>query len=364
MLRKILNRIISQEMAIVVGCIFLGILEAYSLEISTAYGIYGKILLSLITSITILFIAFRVVDHSHILAQLFGEPEGSLILTLSIVTIEITMIISGLRASGDLEVLKNTAFAVLMLSTNGIGGLSLLIGGLKYNRQPFNTKGISAYLALIIFTSSICFILPSYSVNDAIRGVLTIPQVLFVCSVMLTLYTMFLIKQTMTHKDYFLDDMQIEEAKISPRQFSAYHNLCLFIGLLTIIKLSKFLLHDLQDISAFFSWPAKIPGIIVGILVLAPEGLSAIKAAGRNDLQKALNICLGSAVASLSVTVPCVLFYSYIVLQKNLIMAITDKEIALLYITFSIILATFNSKKTNSLCGTIMLGSLMSYFIF
>jgi len=224
---------------------------------------------------------------------------------------------------------------------------------------------MSAYMSMVAFTSTLCFVMPRY--NKAYLNGFTKLQTVATCIMLYALYICFIITQTVTHKLSFQNILEEDPAVIKEKQlvygFNIYQNAFLFTGLLTIIKLSKFLLYDLKYLSVKYAWPDKVAGLVVAALVLSPEALSASKAALHNDLQKALNISFGSAIASISLTLPTVLLFNLIKLKRVMYMAVGAQEIVILCVLNLVMLSVFNSKGTTYIFGMILIGILVSYIM-
>jgi Ca2+:H+ antiporter len=352
------TKTIYKELSIFLGGILLALNKWYG-------GYVNKVLNVGLLLFVILFIALRVVDHAHVLAERVGEPQGSLILTLAVVTIEVAMIASGLNTGTDPYILRNTTFAVLILALTGVAGVSLFIGGLRYRVQLYNTKGMSAYMSMLAFTSTLCFIMPSY--NSVFINGFNSFQTVVICVILFSLYIAFIISQTITHKLNFqnaTEDPITTEEKQSLYGFNVYQNTFILTGLLIIIKLSKFLLYDLNYLSVKYAWPGKVAGLVVAALVLSPEALSAIKAASNNDLQKSLNISFGSAIASLSLTLPTILMFNLVKLKRVLYMSIGPQETVILCMTNLVMLSVFNSRGTTYIFGMILISIFIAYIVF
>lgn len=351
-------KLLQKELAIFLG----GLLFLFN----HLYGGHSNKLLNVgLLLVIMLFVALRVVDHAHVLAERFGEPQGSLILTLAVVTIEIAMITSGLSNDHDPYVVRNTTFAVLILALTGIAGVCLFIGGLRHRVQLYNTRGMSAYMSMVTFISTLCFVLPRY--NQAYLNGFTKLQTVVACLILYALYICFIVTQTITHKLSFQNTLAADPLAIKEKQlvygFNLYQNTFLFTGLLTIIKLSKFLLYDLKYLAEQYDWPDKVAGLVVAALVLSPEALSASKAALRNDLQKSLNIAFGSAIASISLTLPTVLLFNLLKRKQVLYMAVGSQETVILCVLNLVMLSVFNSKGTTYMFGMILIGILLSYIM-
>jgi Ca2+:H+ antiporter len=313
--------------------------------------------------IVMLICAFNVVKHADWLAEKFGEPYGTLILTLAVITIEVALILTIMLAGKDDPTLaRDTMFAVIMIALNGFAGLSLLTGGGKHRTQKYNIEGASAYIAVLIPLAVLCLILPNYTITSEV-GTFSAAQAIIVVIVCVILYATFLIQQTITHRDYFKFSIDREEdnAKEYPIGSVFYHISMLIVGLLIMILLSKNLAIFLDYSIHEAGLPSKLGGFIIALLVLTPEGVSAIQSAYHNQLQRSINLCMGSAVATICLTVPSVLIVS-ILLGNKLVLGLDNTSVVLLVLTFLVSIITFTSRRTSVLNGMILLSLFLVYF--
>ena len=234
--RKIIEfckRFIQQEVLLLLPAGFY-VLNSYLPEI------IGKLNIILFTGVLLVFMvmcAFNIVRHAHDISEILGQPYGALVLTIAVTAIEIAIIISStLNHGSSLSLLKDTAFSVIMVSINGFAGLSLFVGGLKYTRQRYNLEGAHSYIAILGVLMTICLILPNY-ISSAVPGSFDMPQAIIVSAICIVSYIALLFKQTITHRDSFVDreiDTEEERAvKASPLIF--YNILLITLGLLVII---------------------------------------------------------------------------------------------------------------------------------
>ena len=326
----------------------------------------SAISITFVIFIIMLVCAFNVVRHADFLAERFGEPYGTLILTLAVISIEVVLIVTMmLIGKGDPTLARDTMFAVIMIAINGFAGFSLLAGGIKHRTQMYNIEGASAYLAVLIPLITLCLILPNYTIATG-TGTFNLIQSIVVIIVCVILYGTFLIKQTITHRDYFkfsLDRSKEEKQQDmhNPMGSVFYHASMLVVGLVIMIALSKNLAEFLEFSIQEAGLPSKLGGFVIAILVLAPEGVSAIQAAYKNQLQRSINLCMGSAVATICLTVPSVLTISLLIGQK-LILGLNTTAIVLIVLTFFISLVTFTSRRTSILNGMVLLSVFVVYF--
>ena len=308
--------------------------------------------------------SFSVVRHADALAELLGEPYGTLILTLSVISIEVTMI-AGIMLGGENNptLPRDTMFAILMIVLNGLVGLTLVIGALRHGQQRYNLQGATAFLAVISTLAVLSLVIPDFTTSTPTPTFSPLQAIIF-GTLTLLLYGAFLMIQTVRHKTFFMepgaetrppDQLSVGRAHHRIRIRSIpFHAVLLFLTLLQVILLSKSLSKVLNHGVEEFGVPIAFSGIVIAMMVLAPEGMAAIEAAARNRLQRAVNLCLGSALSTIGLTIPAVLaisLYTGITLELGL-----DRvELVLLIATLFISLITFSGVPTNLLLGVVHL---------
>ena len=314
-----------------------------------------------------LWLSFSVVHHAECLAEKLGEPFGTLILTLSVISIEVVMI-SALMLTGkdDPTLARDTMFSVLMIVLNGMLGITLLIGGLRHHRQVFNLEGARSYLAVIFCLAFLCLVLPRFTLN-AEGGSASPLLAAFLVFASLVLYGVFLFLQSTSLKGFFLHPSASEPEKSHSHgpldhHSARYHAIFLILTLLPIVLLSKKIALILDyGISAMHA-PQALAGFVVALLVLAPEGLAACRAAWDNTLQRTVNITLGSALATIGLTVPAVLIISGCTGQF-IEMGLPLTQIVLLFATFFVSSTVFAGNRTNVLAGAVHLVLFAAYVV-
>jgi len=315
----------------------------------------------------ILWAAIRVVHHADCLAVTLGEPYGTLILTLSVTSIEVLMI-SALMLTGanNPALARDTMFAVVMVVMNGMVGISLLLGAIRYREQSYNLQGANAYLSAIIPLAVLSMVLPNFTISTA-EPTLTGFQALFLILTSTALYVVFLVIQTSRHSGYFTmmneedpgDKCKHEGLVIRSIPF----HFLLLIGYLipVVLMAKKFAIpvdHGIEQLGA----PAALGGFVVAALVLTPEALGAIRAALNNRLQRSVNIFLGSVLATIGLTVPAVLTIS-LVLEKEVELGLQGADTILLLLTLAVSIVTFSSNRTNVLQGSVHLVLFLAYLM-
>ena len=264
-------------------------------------------LLAILLLGVILWCAFSVIVAADHLAEMLGEPFGTLILTFSIVAIEV-MLISAVMLGGDAPTVgRDTMFAVMMIVLNGVIGLSLVIGGLKHHEQDYSLPGASAFLSVIIPLVTIALILPSVTTSTDAQTLSTTQAILFAAAT-IALYVIFILIQTGRHRDLFVHG-PIEEHDVpdpTPREIGKWVAL-LVAGALPIVLLSKSLDKVVDAEIKAIGAPGALTGVLIAMIVFTPEGISALKAASRNQLHRTVNLCLGACLSTLGLTLPAVL---------------------------------------------------------
>jgi len=331
--------------------------------------LYGGLFLALFT--VMLWGAFIAVRHADCLAEMLGEPYGTLILTISVICIEVSVISSVMLAGKSSPTLaRDTMFAVLMIVLNGMVGTSLLIGGIRFREQDYNLQGARTFLSVLITLVTISLVLPTYTVSTDDPS-LTRNQAILFSTATISLYGAFLAIQTVRHRTFFMEpgslaeDMIPEHGKhhegIGARSL-AFHSLLLFITLVTIVLLSKKFGILVDEGIGMLHAPQALGGVVIALLVLAPEGLAAFKAAASNHLQRAVNICLGSALATISLTVPAVVAVALIT-GTHIILGLERADLVLLTLTTVISIMTFSGTRTNVLQGVVLLTIFFVYIV-
>ena len=347
--------------------LFLGFGSGWLADLSNSLW-FAFILMWLFT--VILLSAFAVVRHAENLADRLGEPLGTLILTLAVTGIEVMMIAAVMYAGhGNSALARDAMFAVVMIVLNGMVGLSLLLGGLRYHEQTYNLQGANAFLAVIVPLAALGLVLPNYTVSSP-GPTFSTPQATFLIVMSLGLYGVFLAIQNLRHRDYFVaprpvervDDQRAEghgDHKVRP---VAYHLPLLLAYLLPLVILSKQLAVPINYGIRVLDAPPALGGFLVAVLILAPESLGAARAALANQLQRSVNILLGSVLATISLTIPAVLTIGFITGQ-TIILGLDAVDTILLLLTLGVSTLTFASARTNVLLGAVHLLLFLAYLM-
>jgi len=317
----------------------------------------------------ILFASIGAVRHAEILAGKLGEPYGTLILTVAVTTIEVTMIANVmLSGNANLEFARDTMFAVVMIVVNGLVGLSLLLGALRFHEQQYNLQGANAYLVVIIPLAGFGLILPDFTTSTSDQSLSNF-QAAFLIFMSLGLYLAFLLIQTRRHQSYFVMGLDSAQQSVSestlhqPMVYSMKGHIVLLLGyLLSVILLAEKIAQPVDYSIGVLGAPMALGGFFVASLILAPEAMSGIRAAMQNNLQRAVNILLGSVLATISLTIPAVLIISLIT-DQHVILGLPNAQTVLLIVTLMVSMTTFSSARTNILQGAVHILLFFAYIM-
>ncbi len=296
---------------------------------------------------------FAAVHHAEVIAERVGEPYGTLLLTLAVTIIEVSLIATIMLGDKAVPALaRDTVFAVVMIVCNGLVGICILSGGLRYREQKFQPAGVNIYLSVLIVFATITLVMPNYTLTTP-GPLYSELQLGFVSVVTIMLYAVFLYTQTVLHRDYFIvgDSAGGGEGHASNRMLALSVAL-LLISLLAVVLLAKKFSMVVDAGIALAGAPEALAGVLLALLVLLPESIAAISAARQNDLQKSINLALGSSLATIGLTIPAVAVAVY-VMDKPLELGLSAQKMILLAITFLLSMLTFGTGRTNILFGMV-----------
>ena len=306
----------------------------------------------------ILWSAMCVVRHADCLAIRLGEPYGTLILTLSAISIEVVMISTAMLHGANNPTLgRDAIFAVIMIALAGLVGLSLLLGGLRYREQHYNIQGVNAYLNVIMALAVLGLVLPNFTTSTS-GPTFSTEQGIFFAAVSLLLYAIFLLIQTLRHRGYFLDVKETATTH-SPHHLArvrstGFHGLMLLLYMVTVIFLAEKFAIPLDNSIEQFHMPQAFGGVVIAVLVLSPEGLGGVTASLHNQLQRSINLLFGSVLATIGLTIPAVLMIGLLT-KRSVALGLQGGNLPLLLLTLAVSVVTFTSRKTNILQGCIHL---------
>ncbi len=299
------------------------------------------------------------VHHAEVVAHRVGEPYGTLILAGAITVIEVALIVSLMVAdsAGTAELARDTVFATVMIILNGIIGVCLLVGGTRFGEQSFGQHGVSASLATLAAIVVLALVLPNFTTT--VPGpVYSTSQLGFVAVVSLLLYGAFVFVQAIRHRDYFttaeVNSDGESHAPAPTNQVTSISALLLLACLAAVVLLAKATSPSVEAAVASIGAPKALVGVIIAGIVLLPEGLAALRAASTNQLQTSLNLSLGSALATIGLTIPAVAVVS-IANGWTLVLGIDGKSTVLLLLTLFVATLSLGTGRTTVLQGAIHL---------
>jgi len=303
---------------------------------------------------------FAAVHHAEVLALKLGEPFGSILLAVAVTVIEAALIVSIMLsgAAGADVVARDTVFAAVMIVLNGVVGLCLVLGAGRHFEQTFQLQGASSLLAVLGTLATLALILPNFT-QTATGGSYSILQLEGIGFMSLVLWAVFVFVQTVKHRDYFLDESDdaapVEIPPEIPSTATAFLSLALLLmSLAAVVLLAKTLSYPVDKAIAAAGLPKAFVGVVIAAIVLMPEGLAAAKSALVNRLQNSINLALGSAIASIGLTIPTVAIVS-LAFDQQITLGVSTTNMTLLVLTLYISALTFGTGRTTVLQGAVHL---------
>jgi Ca2+:H+ antiporter len=325
-------------------------------EILVALGLAGAVLAA--------------VNHAEIIAHRIGEPYGSLVLAVAVTVIEVGLIVTLMAAGGfgSEELARDTVFAAVMITCNGIVGIALLIGGVRFNLTIFNAEGTGAALATVTTLATLSLVLPTFTTSRP-GPEFSPAQLTFAAIASLTLYGVFVMTQAGRHRDFFLpltsagEIVEAEEHADPPSRRRALASLgLLLIALVAVVGLAKVETPAIEDGVAAVGFPPSFVGVVIALLVLLPETLAASRAASRDRIQTSLNLAFGSAMASIGLTIPAIAVAS-IWLKGPPVLGLNATQMVLFAVTVVVAILTVVPGRATRLQGAVHL-VLLAAFLF
>ncbi len=335
-------------------------------------GGVAEVLLVTLDSAVLVAAVLAAVHHAEVVALRVGEPFGSLVLAVAVTVIEVALIVT-LMISSDADtstLARDTVFAAVMISVNGIVGLALLVGALKHHLANFNPEGTGSALATVITLAGLTLVLPRFTTTEP-GPTFSPSQLAFAAVASLALYALFVFTQTVRHRDFFLPvedgdgpvDADLDGHADPPTGREALVSLgLLMISLIAVIGLAKVVSPAIEDGVAALGFPHAFVGVVIALLVLLPESIAAVRAAARDQVQTSLNLAYGSAMASIGLTIPTLAVAS-IWLDDRLALGLEPMQIVLLAITVPVAVLTVVPGRAKPLQGGVHL-VLLAAFVF
>lgn len=317
-----------------------------------------------IVSVGLVAAVLTAVHHAEIVALRVGEPFGTLILAVAVTVIEVALIVTLMISGGEgtASLARDTVFAAIMITTGGVIGLSLIVGSHHHGEQRFRTEGSTGALAALVALAVGSLVLPTFTSSSA-GPTFTGPQLAYAGTVSLLLYGVFVFVQTIRHRDYFLPEGTADEDEHAPapgNRTAGTSLLLLLLTLVAVVGLAKVVSPTIKSGVLAVGAPISAVGVAIALLVLAPETLAAVRAARRNRIQTSFNLALGSALASIGLTIP-VIGLASIWLDGPLVLGLEGREMALLALTVVINMLTLNTGRATVLQGSVHLAAFFGF---
>lgn len=307
------------------------------------------------------------VHYAEVIAHKLGEPYGTLVLAVSVTVIEVSLIVAMMLSGSDgaAYIARDAVFAAIMIVVNGVVGLCIFIGGLNHRELGFRIEGPNSAIAILAALATLTLVLPVFTISSP-GPTFTVSQLAFAGVSSFVLYGAFIFFQTVSHRDYFLphqSDLKTNaevHAEPPSRNKAIWSAVLLFIALIFVVGLAKALSPSIEAGVKALGAPKTIVGIVIAALVLMPESVAALRAARANRLQTSFNLALGSALASIGLTIPTVAIIS-IYFELPLSLGIGPVNMVLLILTLFVGLITLALGKTTILQGIVHLIIFFTY---
>ncbi|HST86049.1 MAG TPA: hypothetical protein VLL08_30195 [Kineosporiaceae bacterium] len=352
------------------------------LALAALIGVWGRDLPAYVEVVVVVLLAGAVlaaVHHAEVVAHRVGEPFGSLILAVAVTVIEVGLIITLMVAGGkgSPSLARDTVFAAVMITCNGIVGLSLLVTALRQKVAVFNPEGTGAALATVITLATLSLVLPTFTTSTP-GPEFTGPQLAFAATASLCLYLLFVVVQNVRHRDYFLpvsddeptgddeptsdDESASDEHAAAPSPQTALISFgLLLIALIAVVGLAKVESSTIESAVADAGLPQTFVGVVIALLVLLPETLAAVRNARRDRVQISLNLALGSGMASIGLTIPAIAIAS-IWLDGPLLLGLGATQIVLLALTAGVGILTVMPGRATLLQAAVHVSICAAFF--
>lgn len=355
-------------LAITLGSCFVFAVAGKAIESSLASPLLLALVLCWLFAV-ILGSAMSVVRQAEHVAAHLGEPYGTLLLTLSVTFIEVASISAVmLHGENNPTLVRDTLMAVIMIILNGMVGLSLLVGAWKHREQQYNLQGANAYLGVIIPLAVLALVLPNYTVTTA-GPTLSPAQERTLALITVGLYVVFLAMQTGRHRGYFrMSDADAapgtsgHEAPSAGGRSLPYHVVLLILYLSPVVYLAEQLAGPVDYLTETLHAPAALSGVVIAVLVATPEAIGAVRAAVANQMQRSINIFLGSVLSTIGLTVPAMLVVSHWT-GRPMVLGVEHANLLLLLLTLGVSILTFASGRTNVLQGVVHLLLFVAFLL-
>ncbi len=335
--------------------LFLAILTYFGIsyfEHTLVQSTVGNLIGFSILFAVIMYAAMSVAHHAEMLAEKFGEPYGTLILTMSAVIVEIVIIVIMMMHANSPELARDTIYSAVMLDINGLLGIAAIIGGLKYGEQPYNVDSSNSYLSMLLTAIGIAMVLPEF-----IDPQYHMHFMMFNVLVFISLYVIFTRVQLKSHTYFFeyksKEEMECTEGEVCTQHTEInawYHAVNLVVAIIVIGVLAEILSVFMGNTLEIFGLPMAIGAVGVAVISAAPELITAVRAAMDNRMQTVINIALGASLATVLLTIPAVIVVSYY-MGMELNLSLTPVQTMMIALTLLVSMVNFNDGETNVLEG-------------
>lgn len=335
-------------------------MAAWIVYLTTPIGV--SLLLNLLATLVLIVGVLAAVHHAEVVAHRVGEPYGTIILAVAVTLLEVSIIVSLMIAggAGADTYARDTLFAAVMLILNGILGVSMLIGAMKFKEQAFETRSVTIALVSLVSILVLTLILPNYTTSVA-GPAYSVPQLIGVAVSCVVIYVSFVITQTVRHRQYFLTENKGEVKAVSNKE-AIVSLILLVLCLAVVVFLAKELSPVIEGGVVGAGLPRALVGVVIAAVILLPEGIAAIRAAKCNQYQTSINLALGSALASIGLSIPTVAI-TCTVLDLPLLLGLDRKSMVLLGLSVFTVMLSLNKGRTNGLYATVLLVNLMMYLL-
>ncbi len=340
---------------------------AGALTLGAAIALGTSTLIAVLATLGLVGSVFAAVHHAEVVAHRVGEPFGTLVLALAVTVIEASLILSMVIAGGASQaaVPRDTIYAALMIICNGVVGVCLLVGGWHHREQSFRVEGANSGLAALMPMAALTLVLPTFTTTTA-GGTYSDAQLIFAATASLSLWAVFVFVQTVRHRDYFLpahdpDDPDVHAPPPSNAMAWASFGL-LLVALVAVVGLAKVLSPAIERGVAADGAPKAVIGSAIALIVLLPETWAAVRAARANRLQTSMNLAIGSALASIGLTIPVVAIAA-VILHIPLVLGLDALGISMLVLTFLVSTVTLATGRTHLMQGAVHL-VIFAAFLF
>ena len=332
--------------------------------LATAWGRPATALLVTAAAVALIAAVLVAVHHAEVIAHRVGEPFGTLVLALAVTVIEASLIVSMMLSGGPetSALARDTVFATVMIVCNGVVGLCLIAGSMRHHVVAFRVEGTVPALAVLTTLATLTLVVPDFT-STTPGPTLSVSQLAFVGVVSLVLYAVFVLIQTVRHRDYFLPvgSQGEDEHAAPPTTRAALASVALLlVSLVAVVGLAKVLAPLIESAVQSAGMPQAVVGICIAMMVLLPETLSAVRAARNDRMQTSFNLALGSALATIGLTIPVVAVTS-IVMGLPLILGLPPTELTLLALTLLLTSMTLVGGRATVLQGAVHLVVFATY---